>query len=147
LYREILTRRRRAARPDHRQLAADLAALGYTLMEQSNWSDAEAVLRECLAIRTRMQPDDWYRFSVMSMLGGSLLAQGRYAEAEPMVVHGYEGIKAREATVPAVARSRILEAALRVVRLYEGSGKTAQASAWKEKLRLADLPPDIFTRP
>ena len=43
----------------------------------------------------------------MSLLGGALLGQGRYAEAEPLVVAGYEGMKAREAriTVPDQSRS------------------------------------------
>src|SRR5436309_836134 len=33
------------------------------------------------------------RFNMMSPLGGALLGQGRYAEAEPLVVPGYEGMK------------------------------------------------------
>ncbi len=36
----------------------------------------------------------------MSLLGGALLGQGRYAEAEPLVIGGYEGMKAREAKIP-----------------------------------------------
>jgi hypothetical protein len=33
------------------------------------------------------------------------------------------------------------------VRLYEGWGKADQATAWKARLGLADLPQDVFTRP
>jgi hypothetical protein len=71
----------------------------------------------------------------------------QYAEAEPLVVPGYEDMKAREATIPAVGKARLFEAALRVVRLYEGWGKAAQAKAWKERLGLVDLPADVFAQP
>ena len=92
-------------------------------------------------------PDDWSRFNTMSQLGGSLLGQGRYAEAEPLVVPGYEGMKAREAKIPAPGKPRLAEAAVRVVRLYEAWGKPEQAAAWKAKLGLTDLPADVFARP
>ena len=80
----------------------------------------------------------------MSLLGGALLGQGRYAEAEPLVVAGYEGMKAREARIAVPERSRLREAAERVVRLYEAWGKPEQAAAWKAKLGMPDLPADVF---
>jgi eukaryotic-like serine/threonine-protein kinase len=80
----------------------------------------------------------------MSLLGATLLSQGRYAEAEPLVVTGYEGIKAREAKIPALSKPALARAAERVVGLYEAWGKPKQAKAWKEKLRLDDLPADVF---
>jgi hypothetical protein len=108
----------------------------------------EPVLRECLSIRDKALPDDWPRFNTMSQLGGALLGQARYAEAEPIVVSGYEGLKAREAKVPAVVRSRLsAAAAVRVIRLYEAWNRPERAREWKEQLGLADLPADVFTRP
>jgi hypothetical protein len=80
----------------------------------------------------------------MSLLGGALLDQGRYAEAEPLIVQGYEGMKAREARIFVPERRRLLEAAMQVVRLYEAWGKTYQAAAWKTKLGMPDLPKDVF---
>ncbi len=44
------------------------------------------------------------------------MPQGRHAEAEPLVVSGYEGMKQRESRVTAPDRSRLSEAAVRVVR-------------------------------
>jgi hypothetical protein len=72
---------------------------------------------------------------------------GEFAEAEPLVVYGYEGMKARAATIPPYLRSRLTEAALRVARLYVVWDKPEQAAAWKTKLGLADLPADVFARP
>jgi tetratricopeptide (TPR) repeat protein len=147
LRREVLARRREAEKPDRSLLAGDLASLGSNLLRQSKWSEAEPLLRECLAIRAKAIPDDWSRYNTMSLLGGALLGQGRYAEAEPLVVPGYEGMKVREAKIPAQAKRRLLEAAERVVRLYEAWGQPGKADEWKRKLGLADLPADVFARP
>jgi hypothetical protein len=83
----------------------------------------------------------------MSLLGGALLGQGKYAEAEPLVTHGYEGLKAREAKIPAPAKPRLPGAADRVITLYEAWDKPEEAKAWKERLGLADLPADVFAGP
>jgi hypothetical protein len=83
----------------------------------------------------------------MSLLGGSLLGQGRTAEAEPLVAQGYERMKARESRLPVPERSRLREAAERVIRLYEACGQLDQAAAWKAKLGMPDLPADVFARP
>src|SRR5262249_30406658 len=124
-----------------------LAQLGMTLIQQGNWAQAEPVLRECLAIRATAQPDDWRSFYTRSQLGGSLLGQGKFAEAEPLIVAGYEGLKARAAKIPLAHQSCLVEAAVRVARLYEGWGKPGQAAAWKDQLGLADLPADVFATP
>jgi hypothetical protein len=105
------------------------------------------VLREGLAIREAKTPEVWATFNTRSMLGGSLLGQKRYAEAEPLVVSGYEGMKAREATILPGAKARLAEARDRGVGLYEAWGKPGEAAAWKAKLGLADLPADVFERP
>ena len=76
----------------------------------------------------------------------ALLGQGKYAEAEPLVVPVYEGMKAREAKIPAHGKPVLAEAAKRVVRLYEGWGRPEQTTAWKVKLDLAELPADLFAK-
>jgi hypothetical protein len=117
-------------------------------MMQANWSEAELVLRECLAIRERKLPDDFRRFNTMSALGGSLLGLNRYAEAEPLLLAGYEGMKQREETIPLTVRElRLTEAIERLVQLYEARGKLEKAAAWRAKLGLTDLPVDVFARP
>ena len=142
--RVTLARRRKKEKPDSPLLADDLAILGRNLLKQSKWSEAEPPLRESLAIRVKAIPDDYRRFDAASRLGAALLGQGNYAEAEPLVVGGYEGIKARDAKIPAQAKYVLFEAEERVVQLYKDWGKPAQAAAWCLKLGLADLPADVF---
>src|SRR5262249_2713218 len=70
--------------------AGVLAMRGLGLIQQGKWAEAEAILRECLAIREKVQPDEWTTFNTRSLLGGSLLGQKKYAEAEPLIISGYE---------------------------------------------------------
>jgi hypothetical protein len=86
-------------------------------------------------------------FYTRSQLGGSLLGEKKYAEAERSILQGYERLKAREARIPAQAKARLAEAAVRVVRLYEEWNKSGQATAWRAKLGMSDLPADVFARP
>jgi hypothetical protein len=116
-------------------------------MGQSRWAEAEPPLREALAIREKVSPDDWSRFDDMSMLGGAMLGQSRHAEAEPLIVGGYEGMKGREPRITVALRWRLPEAAGRIARLYEAWDRPDQASAWKARLGLRDLPADVFAGP
>jgi hypothetical protein len=69
------------------------------------------------------------------MLGDALLGQGKHADAEPILVAGYEGMKARERQIPRLlARHHVAEALGRVVSLYESWGKPEQASQWRSRL-------------
>jgi serine/threonine protein kinase/type II secretory pathway pseudopilin PulG len=146
LYRRTLSGRRKTNKPDSPFLADDLASLGHFLLERSRWSEAEPLLREALAIRAKAARDDWEHYDAMSLLGSALLGQVRFAEAEALIVSGYEGMKAREARIYVPDRPRLLEAAERVVRLYEEWAKPDQAAAWKIKLGLPDLPRDVFAK-
>ena len=143
----MLVHRRKTDKPDGPLLAGELANLGSNLLMQAEVAEeAEPILRECLAIRAGSSPDAWNTFNTRSQLGGSLLGQGRYAEAEPLVVGGYEGMKAREAKVPAPGKIYLTESGERVARLYRAWGKPDQAAEWAAKLGLADLPANVFAR-
>jgi hypothetical protein len=84
-------------------------------------------------------------FDTRSRLGASLVGQQKYAEAEPLIVGGYEGLEARTDRIPAPARSRLSQAARRVVALYDAWGQTDKAARWRVQLGLADLPADVFS--
>ena len=58
-------------------------------MEREEWAEAEPFLRECLAIQGA-GPDGWGSSHVRSLLRAGPIGQGRYAEAEPPLVAGYE---------------------------------------------------------
>ncbi len=39
------------------------------LLEQKKWTEAEPLLRECLAIREKKEPDAWTTFNTKSLPG------------------------------------------------------------------------------
>jgi hypothetical protein len=90
--------------PEHPHVAATQTALALTFLRRKKFADAESVLRPCLATANQNFPDYWITSYAESLLGGALLGQKKYAEAEPLLVHGYEGLKAREARIPAPER-------------------------------------------
>ena len=114
--------------------ATEMAVLGLNLLKQKKWTDAEAALRDCLAIREKKQPDEWTTFNARSMLGEALNGQKKRAEAEPLLVQGYEGMRQRTAKIPKEGKPRLAEALERLVQLYDAWGKPAQATRWRREL-------------
>jgi eukaryotic-like serine/threonine-protein kinase len=115
-------------------LAALLARLAPVLMEAGKFVDAESLARECLAMREKKLPDDWLTCNARSILGGCLLAQKKHAEAEPLLLSGYQGMMRRQGRIPAMGRSRIKEAIQRLVRLYQATGQSDKAAEWQTEL-------------
>src|SRR5262249_9376209 len=83
---DTLDRARSQYGPGAPRTAGAMAQLGRNLIRQRKWIEAESVLRECLAIREKIQADDRDIFDTRSLLGASLLGQGRFAEAEPLLL-------------------------------------------------------------
>jgi WD40 repeat protein/tetratricopeptide (TPR) repeat protein len=113
-----------------------LAELTNARLREGKFAEAEGLARECLAIRERDIPDDWRTFNAHSMLGGSLLGQMKYPEAEPFLLSGYEGMKQREVNIPLEGKVRLSEALQRLVQLYEATHRPDQAAEWKQKLEM-----------
>jgi tetratricopeptide (TPR) repeat protein len=129
--REAVATYRTAGETATTDYAAALSNLGLLLLRQGKYADAEPVLRECLTIREQNAARSWIRFNTASQLGESLLGQGRYAESEPLLRAGYEGIKVRENDLAALDRARFAEAADRLARLCEATGRPAEAARWQ----------------
>lgn len=93
--------------------------MGENLLFQKKWQDAAATLQECLSIRAKTQPDDWTTFAVESLLGAAILGLKKHAEAEPLLLKGYRGMKDREKSIPANDGNQCLgEAINRLIELY-----------------------------
>jgi serine/threonine protein kinase/tetratricopeptide (TPR) repeat protein len=132
--REALAAARKTLPAHSPKLAAALAQCGSVALHLREWAEAEALLRECLAIRRANNPDSWTTFNAQSLLGGALLGQQKYAEAEPLLVQGYTGLKKHETTIPGSARGNLVEALQRLVQLYDAWDKPAEAAKWRTEL-------------
>jgi serine/threonine protein kinase len=113
-----------------------------TLLAAGRPAEAEPVLREVLALYDRrvepsvrlersVEDAGWTRAMFRSRIGGALLGQGKYAEAEPLLVEGYEGMRDQQSVVPPGSRDPLPEAADRLVRLYTALGKPDEAAKWR----------------
>jgi tetratricopeptide (TPR) repeat protein len=114
--------------------ATELAVFGLDRLQRKKWDEAEPVLRESLAIRRKIVPNDWTTFNIRSQLGGALLGQGKYADAEPLLLEGYGGMKERLAKIPPDGRIRLTESLERLVQIYDSWGKPAEAAKWRDEL-------------
>jgi serine/threonine protein kinase len=139
LLRSDLERTRNQFGPADPRTAAALAKLGRNLINQQRWAEAEPLLRESLAIRTKAAPDDWSTFSAKAMLGGSLLGQKKFPEAEPLLIEGYEGLNARRSKTPPTAQGNRTLAAVRILQLYDAWRKPDKAASWRQKLARVNL--------
>ncbi len=100
LIQQELTDARKSLPKDSPELAGMLAQIGLGLLHEKKCTEAELLVRESLAIREQKEPGDWRTYNTKSLLGGALLGQKKYAEAEPLLLKGYEGMKQREKTIP-----------------------------------------------
>ncbi len=131
LAKELLADARKAMASGSPQLAGRLSQIGATLLTLKSFTDAEAILRESLAIREKTEPDAWTTFNTESLLGGALLAQKKYTDAEPLLLAGYEGLKKRENTIPPPGRIRLPEAADRLIELYSAMHQAGALKQWQ----------------
>ena len=108
-----------------------LAPVGLTLLKSGAFADAEPVIRDCLAIRDKAEPDAWTTSNTRSMLGGALLGQKKYTEAEPLFARATQGMKARAKAIPPAASPRITEALDRLIELYSATNKPDEVREWR----------------
>jgi len=119
LYREALSIAEQSLSPDHFERAVYLRGLASVLLDQGRAREAEPLAREALAILQKATPASWRVADAESVLGGCLAVQGRFEEAEPLLVGAYEAL----AKDPADGSRRVGEARSRVAALYKSWGK------------------------
>ena len=77
------------------------------------------------------------RRSTRSHCSEGLLGQKKYADAEPLLKAGYEGMKHRAAKIPPESKASLGEALDRLIEMSEVTGNSEHAKIWKaEKAKL-----------
>jgi hypothetical protein len=76
----------------------------------------------------------WQVANAKSLLGGALLGQKKHADAEPLLLAGYEGLRKDEKAMPPEARGNLTNARQRLVNLYDGLGKKDEAAKYRKEL-------------
>ena len=133
-FRRCIEGNLKAQGPEGLEVATLRADLGLNELRRGEPARAEPLFREALRVYDKAMPENWRRFEIRGQLGESLAAQKKFADAEPLILGGYEGLTARRKDVTVDAWSRLPEAGRRVVRLYEAWGKPAEADRWRKKI-------------
>jgi len=131
-----------------------MAGLGWCLLRQQKYQEAEQFLQRCLSLSEAAEPDQWTTFARKSLLGSAWLGQARelratdaaaadrkLSAAAPLLVAGYEGQKNRQG-LSRVYEYRPTEALERLVELYTAWDKPDEAAKWQKELdaRTATVP-------
>ncbi len=140
-FKQYIAGQRKRLPESEPEFAESLAYAGMDLLKCQQYVEAELLLRECLSIREKFAPQDWRTFNARAALGGSLLGQKKLAEAESLLVTGYNGMKEREQSIPPAGSTRIPETLERLVELYTlkhvaepDQGFDTKAAEWQQKL-------------
>jgi eukaryotic-like serine/threonine-protein kinase len=133
LFEEVRRRRAEAPNVDDAEMARTLDNLGEVRIQQQKFAEAEQSMRACLSVRRKIAPESWELFLSRAKLGASLLGLKKYADAEPELLAGYEGMKAREASIPFEARESLHRTATWLVELYDALGKKGNADEWRKR--------------
>jgi tetratricopeptide (TPR) repeat protein len=134
VWTRVLEVQRRILGAKHPNTLEVVASLGEVDIQQEKYALAEPLVREALAA-WEAAPNNWRRYYGQALVGASLSGQKRYAEAEPLLLSGYQGLLERQSTIPGPTRPVVSEAGLRVAQLYRDWGQPEKAREWEEKLR------------
>jgi tetratricopeptide (TPR) repeat protein len=123
LFGRVLETRRQVLGPNHPNTLTVLVSLGAIELEQREPSKAEELLRQAVDGYAQGKSDTWQRYYAQSLLGQSLAARGRYADAEPLLTGGYEGMTKRQQSISAENRPKLDEAKRAIDELSRSRGK------------------------
>jgi serine/threonine protein kinase/tetratricopeptide (TPR) repeat protein len=131
---EALAGRRQALGPEHPETVGSAADLALAYLSRSKFSEAEQLSRAVVAFERKNQSEDWSRFFDESELGASLAGEKKYADAEPLLIEGYQTMLVRKDEMTFADRYYLDRAHEWIVHLYLLWGKPAEAARWRKRL-------------
>jgi eukaryotic-like serine/threonine-protein kinase len=124
---------RHAFGPENAATMSSEADVALAHVSQGEFTQSEPLAREALETERKVQPDDWQRYRAESVLGESLAGEKTYAEAERLLLEGYQGMLARKDRIGFPDRYHLELAHQWLVRLYEAWGKRDKVAEWKKR--------------
>jgi eukaryotic-like serine/threonine-protein kinase len=112
------------------------SSLAIELIRHGRAADAEPLVKRNLARLEATKPDSWYVFVFRYLQGAVLTEQGRFAEAEPLLLSADAGLeKRRWIDIPDRSQFHVQCAAAFVAKLYADWGKSQLAADWLVRSR------------
>lgn len=119
-----------SANNDTMSSAVDLGTAYFT---EEKFIESERLAREALEFDRKNQASDWQQFRAESLLGASKAGQKKYAEAEPLLLEGYQGMLTRKDQIAVPDRFHLDRAREWIVQLYRAWGKPEKVAEWSKK--------------
>ena len=119
---------------DTRRLSTQLVLFGRNLHARGHYRESEAALREAVEVSKKTNSNTWEHFYAVSWLGRPLLSQGKFADAEPLMISGYEGLMQNIGSIPEYTDVDFRVLILAIVELYREWGKESESAEWAETL-------------
>jgi serine/threonine protein kinase/tetratricopeptide (TPR) repeat protein len=135
IFRQALALRKSFLGEDHPEIAETEVNLASVLWSEGKLAQAEALLRQALAIREKRAPTKWTTFDLQSRLGQILFEQGKNAEAERMLLAGCEGLLDYDRANPDAKNLRVKTSLINLTRFYDKSNRPSEAAKWRAVLR------------
>jgi len=136
LYVQVLELQRRVLAREHPRRLATMNDLAALYIRTHKYVVAEALLRDALTSLSESSAGSWVRYNCESLLGASLAGQRKFAEAEPLLLSGYQGMLGRKSTMPWERRFALNDGAAWILELYESWRKPEKAEEWRQNLKL-----------
>ena len=128
-FSQALAIQERELAPGHPETGETLGQLVGVLNRLGRAAEAEARIRESLEAMRRVYPPGTFHLALHeSMLGANVAAQGRYAEAEPLLLSSHDVIVSQAARA---GDFFALDSFVRLVQLYDGWGRPESASPYR----------------
>ena len=132
---QVLAGRRHALGSEHPDTMTSATDLALAYVSQGNSAASEPLAREALEFFRTKQPNDWQRFLAESLLGASLSGLEKYAEAEPLLLEGYQGMAERKDRIVVPNWYYLDHAEGWIVQLYQAWGKPEKVAEWHRSRR------------
>jgi tetratricopeptide (TPR) repeat protein len=128
-YREALSIATKTLGKDHVEKAIYQRNLASVLVATGKAVEAEPYVREAASIFRAKRPTYWRTADADSVLGACLVAEGKFQEAESLLLKSYPLLKAD----PGDGAKHATEARQRIVDLYTAWGKPEKAAEYRAK--------------
>ena len=129
---QALAGRRHIRGPEDPDTITSVGDLALAYVSEGKFTESEPLAREAMQTSRKKQPDDWQGFRAETLLGESLAGQKKYAEAEPLLLEGYQGMLARKDRIEVPYWDNLDRARGWIVQLYQAWGKPEKAAEWKK---------------
>lgn len=119
----------------------ELRPWGDESLAAKRYASAEFLYRETLAMLTKNTAQGWSIFTTQASLGEALVGQQRYADAEPILVQAYQGIKSQKGLAAPDLEHKVLDHLLRCAKELTKPEDLQRWQALKAKLPPKITPP------